>query len=203
MESQSLESNLTPSLTLPARVNKYTPPPGHQPRKRQTICKRVRYYVSELGVVASSQLKQALLLIRNASDKMTSADLREAAGKQFVESQFLPATKELLCIWIHLEAVDQGGEAMPGWLMEYLKLALYATDYLIEQPPAVEIMEYHAHCQGLDSLYEDVGQTMAISLGFGTSAPAFAAALIPLMKNSRPARQQVLKDSLTLNLDQE
>jgi hypothetical protein len=179
----------------------FRPMPGHNPRNRQDRYRRVHYYVAQLGGQASSQLKQALMVLRSAAEQLPTQQLQQAARKQFTEAEFLPATKELLCIWLHLEAVDQGGDAMPSWLMSYLKLALHATDYLIEQPAGLDIMHTHAHCQQLPELYEEVGKTIAAYLGFGECSEILAKVFIPLLSNSRAMRQKVLKESLVLEVE--
>lgn len=187
------------AISTPAQV--FRPMPGHNPRSRQDRYRRVHYYVSKMGQTASAQLKQALLVLRNAAAQMPTPDLQIAASKQYTEQEFLPATKELVCIWIHLEAVDQGGEAMPAWLMNYLKLALYATDYLIAEPQAMDIMAKHAHCSDLPTLYSEVGETIGQYLGYGEAAAALGPAFLPLLTNARATRQKFLKESLTVEFD--
>ena len=186
------------AVTTPAIV--FRPMPGHNPRSRQDRYRRVHYYVSQLGAAASGQMKQALLALRAASHAMPE-DLQSLALKPYTESEFLPATKELLCIWIHLEAVDQGGEGMPSWLMQYLKLALYATDYLIPEPQAINVMQIHAACEELPPLFSEVGLAMAAYLGYGEKASEFAPAFLPLLENTRQIRQRILKQSLTADVD--
>ena len=186
------------AITTPAIM--FRPMPGHNPRSRQDRYRRVHYYVSQLGAAASGQLKQALLALRAASEHMP-VDLQELALKPYIESEFLPATKELLCIWIHLEAVDQGGEGMPSWLMQYLKLALYATDYSIPEPQAINVMEQHAACSELPALFGEVSLTMAAYLGYGERANELAPAFLPLLENTRQIRQRILKQSLAGDLD--
>ena len=186
------------AVTNPAIV--FRPMPGHNPRSRQDRYRRVHYYVSQLGAAASGHLKQALLALRGASDHMPE-DLQNLAMKPYMESEFLPATKELLCIWIHLEAVDQGGEGMPSWLMQYLKLGLYATDYLIPEPQAINVMQAHAPCTELPALFDEVALTMAQYLGYGARASEFAPAFNPLLESTRQLRQKILKQSLTADLE--
>jgi hypothetical protein len=173
--------------------------PGHNPRSRQDRYRRVQYYVSVLGASASAQLKQALLVLRNAADQLPSPELSRAARKQYLESEFLPATKEMLCIWLHLEAIDQGGEMMPQWLMNYLKLALYATDFLIDSPTAVSIMEQHAQCMDMQTLIAHVCESLGRRLGYGDVSSQLAPAFAPLLENSRAVRQKALRESLTMD----
>jgi hypothetical protein len=179
----------------------FRPRPDHNPRARADRYRRVHYYVSEMAMAASGQLKQALLALRNAAPNLATAELQAVASKQYTEEEFLPATKELLCIWMHLEAVDQGGEMMPAWVMNFLKLALYATDYLIPEPKAMAIMDSHADCRDLESLYQEVSETMGSCLGFAQHGKALASALVPLLTNSRPIRQKLFKSALVDPMD--
>lgn len=188
-------------LSVQQAPTAYRPSPDHNPRSRQDRYRRVHYYVSQMGMTVSGQLRQALMTLRNAADQLNSPELREIARKQYTEEEFLPACKEILCIWIHLEAVDQGGEMMPAWLMNYLKLALYATDYLIDRPQAMAIMDSHADCADLPSLFQEVALTTGEFLGFGAHAATLAPAIKILLANSRPLRQRLLKDSLTLSIE--
>lgn len=140
------------------------------------------------------------MVLRNNADQMPTPELQEMARKQYTEVEFLPATKELMCMWIHLEAVDQGGEGMPSWLMKYLKLALCATDYMIEKPASMEVMAMHAHCTELDDLHAEAAKTIATYLGYGASSEILGKAFVPLLTNSRAMRQKLLRESLIQQL---
>ncbi len=176
--------------------------PSLNPKSRNERYKRVHYYVSQMGISVSARLKERLLAIRGLAEKIKDPDLAALAAKNFSEEEFLPAVKELLCIWIHLDAADQGGDLMPAWLMNYLKLALYASDYLIGEPNAMEVMDLHSDCSNLDSLCSEVAIKACQYLGFGAASAAFAPGIKPLLTESRPIRQAHLKDSLTNSLEE-
>lgn len=176
--------------------------PALNPKSRSERYKRVHFYVSQLGVAVSAQLKERLLAIRQLSDKVKDPELAALAAKSFSEEEFLPAVKELLCIWIHLDAADQGGDLMPAWLMNYLKLSLYASDYLIESPDAMSVMDLHSDCPDLDSLCSEVSIKACEYLGFDQASAAFAPGIKPMLVESRNVRQQLLKDSLCLPLEE-
>jgi hypothetical protein len=178
----------------------FRPMPGHNPRSKQERNRRVHYYVSHLGSAASSQLRQALVILRNAADQMPDASVQQAARKSFSEAEFAAAIKELVCIWIHQEAVEQGSDAMPTWLINFFKLAEYASDFLIPQPPAAQILLQHAHLEDAATLRADVALTIARYLGFGDASTELGQALEPLLSVSR-ARQKVLRDALTMEFD--
>jgi hypothetical protein len=176
----------------------FRPNPGHNPKSRNDRYRRVHKYVSELAAAASGQLKQALVVLRNASDELPE-QLQPAAQKQYVESEFMPAAKELLCIWIHLEAIDQGGEIMPEWLVEFLKLSLHATDFVIAAPTAADVMQSHSACTTLNMLVDQSAASIATRLGYGSVAKSFAPIFAPLLLNSRATRQEVLHNALTID----
>ncbi|MBX9688870.1 MAG: hypothetical protein K2X27_19330 [Candidatus Obscuribacterales bacterium] len=176
--------------------------PALNPKSRSERYKRVHFYVSQMGVSVSARLKERLLAIRGLSEKIADPDLAALAAKNFNESEFLPAVKELLCIWIHLDAADQGGDMMPAWLMNYMKLALYASDYLIPAPDAMSVMDLHSDCADLDSLCSEVSIKACEYLGFGFASAAFAPGIKPLLTESRAIRQNHLKDSLCKPLEE-
>jgi hypothetical protein len=176
--------------------------PALNPKSRSERYKRVHFYVSQMGISVSVRLKERLLAIRALSGKIRDPDLSSLARKNFSESEFLPAVKELLCIWIHLDAAEQGGDLMPPWLMNYLKLALYASDYLIASPDAMSVMDLHSDCVDLDSLCNEVSIKACEYLGFGAAAAAFAPGVKPLLSESRLIRQLHLRNSLCLPLSE-
>lgn len=176
--------------------------PHHNPKNRGERYRRVHYYVSQMGVAVSGRLKQVLVAMRQLAGEMTDPACAACARKNYSEEEFLPAVKELLCIWIHLDAVDQGGELMPAWLMNYLKLALFASDYLLPQPDSMSVMELHSDCRDLQSLYWEASLKACEYLGFANTAPLLAPAITPILTNSRPLRQRHLEDSLVLPLEQ-
>ncbi len=90
---------------------------------------------------------------------------------------------------------------MPTWLINFLKLALYATDFLVAQPTTTSIMNAHAHCENLIALYSEVGETIANNLGLGDYANLLGPGFVPLLTDTRTLRQNVLKDSLTADVD--
>jgi hypothetical protein len=157
----------------------------------------VHRYVSTLAEGASSRLNQALLVLRANAGKLPTPELQAAAEKQYAQTELSAATKVLLSLWIFQEAMDQGAESMPGWVMEFLKLSLHATDYLIAEPPARQIMETQCQCQQMDVLSRSTCEMIASSLGYGDSAKMLAGAFAPLLADSRTLRQNFLRDALT------
>ncbi len=176
--------------------------PHHKPKDRSERYRRVHFYVSRMGVSVSARLKQILMALRQLSSQMNDAECAAFARKSYSEEEFLPAVKELLCLWIHLDAVDQGGELMPAWLMNYLKLALFASDYLLPQPDSMSVMELHSDCVDLNSLCSEGSLKACEYLGFHHASAILAPAITPVLMNSRSIRQKHLQDSLTLSIDE-
>ena len=181
---------------------RYYVTPALNPKSRSERYKRVHFYVSQMGISVSLRLKERLLAVRGLATKIKDPDLSSLARKSFSEAEFLPAVKELLSIWIHLDAADQGGDLMPSWLMNYFKLALYASDYLIASPEAMSVLDLHSDCSDPESLHSEVAIKVCQYLGFGAAAAAFAPGVRPLLSESRLIRQTHLRDSLSLPLDE-
>lgn len=176
--------------------------PHHNPKSRTERYRRVHFYVSRMGVSVSARLRQVLNALRQLAVEMKDPSCAAYARKSYTEAEFLPAVKELLCIWIHLDAVDQGGELMPVWLMSYLKLALFACDYMVPLPDAMSVMERHSDCRDIEKLCDEAALKVCEYLGFDHVAQAFAPAIVPILLNSRAVRQKHLEDSLTLPLNE-
>lgn len=167
----------------------FRPNPGFNPRGRQERHRRVHFYAVQIAREASTAIRDTIVYLRSTNDEWR---------RQFTPQQFHSAVKELMCMWIHLEAIDQGGESMPAWLMNYFKLALNASDQLIASPRALDIMKQHQQCNDLDTLYGEVVETIATNLGFPEMTNEIASALFPLLTNTRVMRQNVLRESLLL-----
>src|SRR5688572_25122735 len=105
--------------------------PEHTPKSKPETYKRLHYYVAKMGVTVSDQLQEALIDLRRSAYSMTDPQMQNLALKGFNDDEFVSAVKELLCIWMHMEAMDQGGEHMPPWLLTFLRLGFGATDYMI------------------------------------------------------------------------
>ncbi len=129
---------------------------------------------------------------------MNTPQLEKTAAKPFTEAEFLPAVKELVCIWIYLESLEQGGDGMPAWLTHYFKLGIFASDYLLSLPPAQDVLDSHALCLDLTTLHSSVGYSIARRVGFGMHARSLGPAFVPLVVSTRSVRQKILWESLTL-----
>jgi hypothetical protein len=172
----------------------FRPNPGHNPRGRQERHRRVHFYTVQLAKEASTAIRDTIVYLRQSNDSWR---------RQFTTDQFQSAVKELMCILIHLEAIDQGGESMPAWLMNYFKLAFHAADQLIANPRSLDIMKQHQQCNDLDTLYMEVVDTIAANLGFTEMTNEIASAVYPLLVNSRGMRQSILRESLLLQQEDE
>ena len=183
-------------------------PPGlfrvraeHCPRTKDELHERLNFYASWMGVAASDALYECLMRLREAAPKVPDDAVREIALKGYSDEEYARAVKEIVCIWFHLEVMDQGGYDAAPWLLSFLRMAFSASDYLIESPPAIEVM--HA--------YEDHGDTVSMCrlaavrvcswLGFGDYAPGFAVAVERTFFGTAPQRQQILEEALTLPVE--
>src|SRR5262249_36535462 len=172
--------------------------PEHNPKNKSDTYKRVHYLVCRLGLTVADRMQEALVDLRRQAYQAPTKELEQLALKGFSEEEFVGAVKEVLCIWLHQEAVDQGGPAAPDWLMSFLRLALGATDILIPQPRAEEVFAGYEDCDDMRALCKAAAARAAARLGFGEHAADFAPAVVGLLVYNRESRQKILEDALTL-----
>lgn len=175
--------------------------PEHIPKSKPETYRRLHYYVAKLGVTVSDSLQDTLIKLRQSADHIGDPEARTMARKGFNDGEFLPAVKEILVVWLHLEAMDQGGKDMPSWLLTFLRLAFGATDLLIPHPSATEILKSYDCCDDTQSLLIENCHRVAFALGFRSHASIFAAAVSPVVIETSALRQQVLQKALVLPLE--
>src|SRR5438105_14289988 len=83
--------------------------PEHAPKSKSETYKRRHYYVAEMGVTVSDQLQSALIDLRRNAHYLPDQDLQRIAMKGYSDEEFVFAVKEIVCLWMHMEAMDQGG----------------------------------------------------------------------------------------------
>ena len=176
--------------------------PEHCPKTKQEKYKRLHYYVSRLGVSLSDALMELLLDLRRTAYRYQDPQVQKSALKAFDDDEYTNAVKELLCIWLHLEAMDQGGDLMPDWLLGFLRLAFGATDILIARPRAMDVLNSYANCINEDQLVREACEKASRALGFGDAARIFAPQLAPILLQTAPVRQTILKESLVRPLEE-
>lgn len=179
-------------------MDKFQASDEHAPRSKTEAYKRLHYYVSKMGVTISDQLQLALIDLRRNAHQLPEDGLQKLAIKGFRDDEFVPAVKEILCIWLHLEAIDQGGEKMPDWLLTFLRLAFGATDYMIPRPTAADVMGAYEHTSDLTELCLQSSVKVAQILGFGEHARIFAPSISPVLLKTEALRQQILQKALML-----
>lgn len=176
--------------------------PEHNPSNKQEKYKRVHYFVCRLGLTVSDRLQEALIDLRRSAYDAPTPELMQLALKGYSDDEFVGAVKELLCIWLHQEAVDQGGPQAPPWIMGFLRLAFGATDILVAEPRALDVFSNYHDCDDMRSLCRAAAIRTAFILGFGEHSLQFAAAVAGLVVHNRADRQRILRDALTLPIDQ-
>jgi len=179
-------------------VEPFLVPGSSEPATNEEMYKRLHCYVAGLATTASSQLYEALLELRRSALGIENIMLKQIALKQFSNQEFSAAVKEVMCLWLHLEAVDQGGEDMPGWLLNFFQLSFGAADYTIPVPRANEIMVAYQSCQDVASFCYDGAIRVCMSLGFGENSLDFAPAINPVLLQTRYLRSQCLENALML-----
>ncbi len=175
--------------------------PEHCPRTAKEKYKRLHFYVSKLGVAVSDFLIESLLNLRSSAHLYQDAQIQQLALKGYNDEEYTSSVKELLCIWLHLEAMDQGGDAMPDWLLRFLRLAFGATDILIPRPRAQQVLNSYGHCADEESLITESALRAGHALGFGETATIFAPNLSPILSDTGKVRQTILQEALALPLE--
>ena len=175
--------------------------PEHCPATKDELYQRLNFYASWMGVAVSDALYECLTELRLAAPKLPSDEVRQLALKGFTDEEYAAAVKEILCIWFHLEAMDQGGESSPPWLISFLRLAFNASDYLIANPKALDVMNAYSEHGDIGSLCREAATRACHALGFGEYSPGFSAALEKAFFQTGPQRQQILEEALTLPLE--
>lgn len=172
------------------------------PKSNEETYKRLHYYVAEMSVSISDHLRDALIELRKMSDQLPNQELQQLALKGYTDEEFVAAVKELLCIWLHLEAMDQGGEEMPGWLLAFFHLALGAADYMIAKPKAREVMRCYENCDDLAALCLQCCERTCQALGFGDASMIFGPTIYPVLLYTGQLRQKFLERALTSPISQ-
>lgn len=175
--------------------------PEHCPRTKDELYERLNYYASWMGVAASDALYECLADLRQAAPRLPNDAVRQLALKGFDDNEYASAVKEILCIWFHLEAMDQGGERAPEWLLSYLRLAFNAGDYLIAEPKAIDVINSYDDHKDAVSLCRAAAVRVCRHLGFGEYSDGFSAAIERVFFSTAPQRQQILEEALTLPLE--
>jgi hypothetical protein len=176
--------------------------PEHCPKSKQEKYKRLHFYVSKLGVALSDLLMEALLDLRRNAYQYQDSNMQRIALKAYGDEEYTNAVKELLCIWLHLEAMDQGGDTMPDWLLGFLRLAFGATDILIAHPRAAEVLNSYGHCVDEESLCREAAVKACRALGFEETSEMFAPRLRPILTQSSQVRQSILREALVSPLEE-
>ncbi len=179
----------------------YRPPAEACPADREESFVRVQFYISRLALVASDHLLESVMTLRRKAYGLTDQLLQQLALKGFTDEEYCAAVKEVLCVWLHLEVIDQGGNDAPDWLLKFLRVAFRSSDYLVESPSAVAVMEAYGDCEDYPSLCSRAALKVCAALGFGVASEVFVSYILPVLKASRPLRQQVLEKALSWPLE--
>ncbi len=186
------------AMSVDVAIETFLVPISSEPATNEEMYKRLHYYVAGLATTASSQLYEALLDLRRTAPGINNILLRQTAFKQFSNQEFSAAVKEVMCLWLHLEAVAQGGEDMPGWLLNFFQLSFGAADYTVPVPRANEVMAAYKSCQDVASFCYEGAIRVCMSLGFGENSLDFAPAINPVLLQTSSLRSQCLKSALML-----
>ncbi len=175
--------------------------PEHRPATKEEWNERLNFYACWMGVAVSDALYECLMALRQAAPNLPNNTVRNLALKAYSDEEYAAGVKEVLCIWLHLEAMDQGGDNSPPWLLTFLRLAFSASDHLIAEPPALAVMHSYEDFGDVVVLCRAAANRTCRALGFAEFSPGFAAALEKVFLQTAPQRQQILQEALTLPLE--
>jgi len=179
----------------------FRPGPEQNPRSREETYKRLHYYAARLALAVSDHLQDALINLRRKAYGLTDPELKKLALKGYSDEEYVTAVKEILCIWLHLEAVEQGGEEMPRWLLSFLRLTFGATDYIINEPKALDVVHSYEPSDDLNTLCQQTSLRACRALGFGDAANQFVPAILPVLMQTTSVRHQILERALVTPLE--
>ena len=102
--------------------------PEHNPTSKTDKYKRIHYLVCRLGLTVSDRMQEALIDLRRQAYQAPNSELERLALKGFSEEEFVGAVKEVLCIWLHQEAVGCSAEEATEWLADMEKQGRLVSD---------------------------------------------------------------------------
>jgi hypothetical protein len=175
--------------------------PEHRPATNEEWNERLNFYACWMSVAVSDALYECLMALRQAAPNLPNDIVRNLALKAYSDEEYASAVKEVLCIWLHLEAMDQGGDKTDQWLLTFLRLAFSASDHLIPEPEALTVMHSYEDFGDVVSLSRAAAARTCRALGFGDFSPGFSAAVERVFLKTSPQRQQILQEALTLPLE--
>jgi len=172
--------------------------PDLQPKSKEEEAERA-IYVATVISAGCADFVQSFVIDCRAGEM--GSELQTAANKRFSDQEFGGAVKELSCISIYLTVLDHGGENAPDWLSKMLFISLKATDKIVPQPRAREIMQAHEFVTGLEDICLDASVSACRTLGFGDSATHAAILMQIFLLQNSPYRTDVLRYALTQTLE--
>lgn len=162
---------------------------------------RIHYYAALMTTTIADVLKEAIMAIRNQGPKQEREIVREAAQKEFSQSQLIVATKEVCLNWLQQDAMEQGGESMPEWLVAFFQAAANAIDYKFPDPPLARLAPDYQFCLDKEFFCRKTAEKVCLELGFADLAGAFDQVVEKKLVLNL-ARQNILQRALSLPMDQ-
>jgi len=165
-----------------------------KPKSSEEFGDRYAYYTSAILYACTDLIQSGILAFR---DGQFGNALQLSATRDFTDEEFGSAVKELCCVSIYLAVLEQGGEAAPPWLVEFLFASLRATDKLAHGPRSREIMQMHEFTAGIEAICQDAAIGACRSLGLGEASLKAAEPIESYLKSNAPYRAELLRFALT------
>lgn len=172
----------------------------HEPKSETDKYERLHYYVYHSSLKIIDLLRRSLADIRKSAPDQ-APELQRLALKPCKSPEMTLALKEVLCVWFHLEALDQGGEGAPGWVLRFLRLSIACSDHEIPNPLGLDILHSYETCPDEAALSEIASVRTCKALGFGPAAETFAPAVRSIFVSTDAVRRDIFEEAMTLPLD--
>ncbi|HEY9867749.1 MAG TPA: hypothetical protein V6D08_00960 [Candidatus Obscuribacterales bacterium] len=189
---------MEPTSTDEGSAESFAVTPDLMPQSKEEEAERAAYVAAVLAAGCADFVQGFLLDCRNG---LMGEALQKAAGRELSDNEFSAAVKELTCITIYLTVVEHGGEAAPSWLSRFLFIALRATDKIVPQPRAREIMQTHEFVSGSEDIALDASVSACRAMGFGDAAAHAAVPIQIFLLQNTAYRSDVLRYALTQPLE--
>lgn len=153
---------------------------------------RLEYYLVRLSFASVELVKEFMLAL-------TAQVLEEEDKVNFPlleDAHLAGSSKELLCVWLHQEALEQGGEAMPEWLLYFLRAALFLTDAALPDMKMNDVFDCYDRCESFKDFCELASDRVASHVLPGVDTLGFTGQKWGLVRS--PVRNAILSEALAL-----
>lgn len=138
-------------------------------------------------------------LIAKCKDGTLDKETQQGVRHNLNEWAVAAAIKEATCICIHRSFLEQGGEEVAGWLLDFVLLSYQEADAVCAQPDSADIIEKYEQIPVSDLIPVLIAR---LGKSFGIPARSEAQVLLQnLLESSAGIASELLLLSITQPLD--